>query len=217
MFWTVSLPEMVDPIDLVLLQRPQDLRIERLGGVKVVAKRLLDHHAAPLAVSLRQEVRCAQPGDCDPEQSIRDGKVEEVVAGCACRPVEPGQMLAELAVGLLIIEVALQIAHPIGEPTPRGLVEVILLELAIMTDRSLQHLGEALAPFVHAFGGPADADEPKSVGQLLRIDEIIERRHDQALRQVAGGAEDDHGAGRRCHGCLGLRHALWLDELILDV
>ena len=45
--------EMIDPVDLMLLQRFQDLGIERLGRSQIVAERLFDDDPAPLAVTLR--------------------------------------------------------------------------------------------------------------------------------------------------------------------
>jgi hypothetical protein len=89
------------------------------------------------------------------------------------------------------------------------------LELAITGDKSFHCIGEVLAPFLRSLGGQVDADELESVGQPLGVDQIVERRHDQALRQVAGGAEDHHGAGRRYHGTVGLRPALGPPQLIM--
>ena len=39
--------KMVDPEDLVLVQRAQDAGIQRARRVQAMAERLLDHHAAP--------------------------------------------------------------------------------------------------------------------------------------------------------------------------
>ena len=92
--------EMVDPIDLMLLQRLQDLGIERLGRGQVVAERLLDHHPSPLPVFFRHQARGAEPRDRRAEEAIGDGEIEEVVARGAGRFVQLRQMVAEPAVGL---------------------------------------------------------------------------------------------------------------------
>jgi hypothetical protein len=58
-------------------------------------------------------------------------------------------------------------------------------------------------------GSEIDADQAKFVGKLVRAGEVIERRHDQALGQVAGGAENHHRA-RRGRGCAGDRIGFFL-------
>ena len=203
--------EMVDPIDLVLLQRLQDLGIERLGRGEVVAERLFDHHPAPLAVCFRHQPGATEPGNRHGEETVGDGEVEEPVARRARGLVELRQMRAETAVGGGIVEVALQIAHAVGEPTPSGLVDMIHLELAAAPgDEFAHHVGEALAPFRGGLGGEVDADQLERLGQPLGRHQIVERRHDQPLGQVAGGAEDHHGARRRYRGLLGMGRALAL-------
>ena len=83
------------------------------------------------------------------------------------------------------------------------------LELAATAgDEFVHHVGEALAPVLDGPVAVVDADQPEAVGQPLGGDQIVERRHDQALGQIAGGAEDHHGAGRRDGHGLGLRHSL---------
>src|SRR5919106_727221 len=124
-------------------------------------------------------------------------------------------MLTQPAVSARIVEVALQIAHAVGKPAPGGLVDVVGLEFATVGDESFHRIGEVPAPFLRSLGGQVDADELESVGQPLCIDQIVERRHDQALGQVAGGAEDHHDAGRRYYGTVGLRPALGTCQLIL--
>ena len=86
--------EMVHPVDLMLLQRLQDLGIERLGRWQIMPERLLDHDPAPLAVLFRHHVRRPQARHDDAEEAIGDGEIEQVVACRAGRLVEPRQMLA---------------------------------------------------------------------------------------------------------------------------
>ena len=72
----------------------------------------------------------------------------------------------------------------------------------------------ALAPFVRGLGGQVDTDELESVGQPLGIDQVVERRHDQTLRKVAGGTEDHHAARWRDHGAFGLSRSFNFGQLI---
>ena len=39
--------KVVDPEHLILVQRPQDLRIQRARRIKAMSERLFDHHPAP--------------------------------------------------------------------------------------------------------------------------------------------------------------------------
>ena len=98
---------MVDPIDLMLLQRLQDLGVERFGRGEVVAERLFDHHPAPLAVIFGRKARGAKAGDRRAEEAIGDREIEQMVACRARRLVQFRQMLAQPAIGLRIVEVAL--------------------------------------------------------------------------------------------------------------
>src|SRR5882724_11052843 len=113
---------MVDPIDLMLLQRFPDLGIERLGRSQVVAERLFDHHPAPFAVLFRGQLRSPKARDHDAEEAVCDREIEEIVARGARRLVQPRQMLAQSVVGPGIVQIALKIAHAVGQPAPCGLL-----------------------------------------------------------------------------------------------
>ena len=207
--------EMVHPVDLVLLQRLQDLGIERLGRGQIMAERLLDHDPAPLPVFFRHQPRRPQARDDHAEEAIRDREIEKVVACRAGRLVQPRQMLADPAEGRGIGQVTLHIAHAVGQPAPGGLVDMVGLELAILGDEFVHRIGQALAPLLRGAGRHVDADELELPGQPLGIHQIVERRHDQTLRQITGSAEDHHGAGRRRNSALGLRSVPGLGCLCL--
>ena len=87
--------EMVDPIDLVLREGPQDVGVERPGGGKVMAEWLFDYDPAPLPFILIGESRFSEAGYCGAEETVGDREVEEVVAGGPRFLVEPGEMIAE--------------------------------------------------------------------------------------------------------------------------
>ncbi len=151
------------------------------------------------------------------EEAVRDGEVEEPVAGSGGRLVQFRQMLAQPVVRPGVVQVALQIAHAVGEPPPSGLVDMVGLELAAaLTDEVAHRIAQALAPIHRGLGGQVDADEPESIGEPLDPDEVVERRHHQTLGQIAGGAEDHHGAWRRGRNTIIiiLRHVPGLGQLI---
>ena len=132
-----------------------------------MAEWLLDHYPPPLPISFGHEVRSREPRDCHAEEAVRDGEIEKVVARRAGSLVELRQMLADPVVGSGIVEIALQIAHALGQPSPDGLIEMVDFELAVLPNELLHRVEEALAPILDRLGGEVDTDEPKSVGQPL--------------------------------------------------
>src|SRR6516225_3690678 len=173
---------MVDAVDLMFLQCLSNLSIERFGRRQIVAERLFDHHPAPSAMCLSDKAGGTEPRDRHTEKAICDGEVEKIVAGCACCLVQLHQMLVKLAVGLRIVEVALHIAHAVGKPLPRALVNAVDRELALVADEFFHRLSEASAPFLRALGGAVDADELKAAGQLLSGCQVIKCRDHETLR-----------------------------------
>jgi hypothetical protein len=195
--------EMIDPVDLLLPQNLEDLGIERLGRGNVMAEGLFDHHPAPLAMLFCHQRGSTEPGDRHAEEAVGDGEVEETVARSARCLVQLREMLAQPAVAPGIVQVALQIAHAVGEPSPCGLVDMVGLELtATLSDEFVHHVRQALSPVLRGRVGQVYADQPEFLGQLLGVDQVVERRHDQALGQVAcGGRSPWRRAAppRHCH------------------
>src|SRR5215467_9393427 len=76
--------EMVDPIDLALRERLQDVGVQGPGRSEVMAERLLDHNPAPLALLLVGQTCGSETGYRDAEETIGDCEVEEIIAGGAC-------------------------------------------------------------------------------------------------------------------------------------
>ena len=103
---------------------------------------------------------------------------------------------AKLVVQLGLGQVALDINHLLRKPLPRVLVDVVDIELrGGVADKAFQHVMKLVTP---AFGGslrPGNADQRELLRQHFGAREIVECRHHQALGQVAGSAEDHHGAG----------------------
>jgi len=95
----------------------------------------------------------------------------------------------EAADRLRIVQITFEISHAVGEPAP--------------LDRA-GHLGQVAFPFRRRLRHQIDADELKPLWQTFGARQVIERRYDQTLRQIAGSAEDDHGARPR-NGTVGLR------------
>jgi hypothetical protein len=190
--------EMVDPINLIFAERLQDFGVERPGRIEVVAERLLDNDPAPAALALFGKPCGAEAGNRRAEQTIGYRKVEEIIArGPGCL-VQFGQTFAEAPIGLRILQIAREVRHPIGEPAPRILVNVIDAKLGpAPRDRLVHHLGQALGPICGRSRRRANSNKPELSGQTLGAHQVIECRHQQAFGQVAAGTEDHHGARRR--------------------
>ena len=75
----------VDPVDLVLVEDPRDVAVQRAGAGEVVAERLLDDDAAPGALLVRRvdQAGLAELLDDRREELGGDGQVEEPVAAGA--------------------------------------------------------------------------------------------------------------------------------------
>ena len=76
-------------------------------------------------------------------------------------------MLTQPAIGRRIVEIALHIAHAVGEPSPRELVDLVEAKLAVTPDEFLHRIGQAVAPFLGSHAGKIDADELEATGELL--------------------------------------------------
>src|SRR5207237_5679143 len=94
-----------------------ELRVERTRGRQVVAERLLDDHAPPSVVLVRQ-ARRGEAIDDRAEQIRRNGEVEQVV----CRD---GETLAQVSEHLLqsteqrrTAELAGDVIQPVFDPLP---------------------------------------------------------------------------------------------------
>src|SRR5262245_42044530 len=77
----------------------------------------------------------------------------------------------------------------------------------------MHRLGQVLAPRIRGLVVMVEADDGELLGKPVGSDEVVERRHDEALGQIAAGAENCHGGGRRpaggetpCDSCHGVRH-----------
>src|SRR5262245_16712 len=76
----------------------------------------------------------------------------------------------------------------------------------------MHRLGQVLAPHIRGLVVMVEADDGELLGKPIGSDEVVERRHDEALGQIAAGAENRHGGGRRpaggetpCDSCRGVR------------
>src|SRR5262245_60126386 len=76
----------------------------------------------------------------------------------------------------------------------------------------MHRLGQVLAPRIRGLVVMVEADDGELLGKPIGSDEVVECRHDEALGQIAAGAENRHGGRRRpaggetpCDSCRGVR------------
>jgi hypothetical protein len=143
----------VDPKDLVLVQRTQDASVELACRVQAVAERLLDHHSAPeplrpvMPLALRGELRVAELLHHGPEEPVGDREIEDGIALCAmvlfCRVESAAKLLVQCGAR----QVALDIRHPVRKTFPCRLVDAVNIELrGGIADEALQHVVKMVAP-----------------------------------------------------------------------
>jgi hypothetical protein len=158
-----------------------------------VAKRLLDDDAPPRAAALAREIDALQLIDDLGEIFGRGRQIEQDVAqlvGLAATGAGLGQMRLQLLIGVGIVEIAAHIGHAADQIGPDLLVEPGGRELA-------DALGQVVAECLVRQIGARDADQAEPLRQQLALGEIVEGGDQQPPREVAGGAEDHHGAGFR--------------------
>jgi len=193
--------EMVHPVDLILGQDLRQAGIERPRGFKVVAKRLFDDDPAPMLVLFAGQAGRREPLDDRAEQRGRDGKVEHDIAGGAVLALRLFERLRETVVHFGIGNIALQMGHPRGEKFPGPRIEWRGHRTrAGVRDKAADALGQIGAKFLVRPVGAVDADQCEFVREPAGLGEIVERRDQQALCQVAARPEDDHRAGRALNG-----------------
>ena len=101
-------------------------------------------------------------------------------------------------IGLGRLEVAGPVVQTVGHEGPGRLLDSVGMELGLGILREPPHgLGEVAAPAVVGVLVVIDTDNSDVVGKVPRTGEVIERRHQQPLGQVAARAEDHERAGRR--------------------
>src|SRR5664279_1069367 len=70
----------IDAIDLAFRSDSQELLVQSLGGIEVVAKRLFDNHAAPMAVLFGHQADFRKPLDDVAKEVGRGGEVKKIIA-----------------------------------------------------------------------------------------------------------------------------------------
>src|SRR5258708_37133741 len=73
--------KMIDPIDLIFGQHPEDLRVECLRRCEVVPKRFFDYHPPPRLLRLLGQPYVAELFDHWTKDPIRDRQIKQYIDG----------------------------------------------------------------------------------------------------------------------------------------
>jgi len=197
--------KMIDAINLLFVPNLEQSCVQRLGGVDVVTERLLDDDAPPAFAARFIGQPRAGNVFCDrTEETVGDGEIEQHVAARPVVALDRIQQLAELGESLVLIEIALEKRHLRQQFGPRARIDGLGLEFAAACQEALHHFGQAFAPLIGRAVVMIHTDQREILREQLSLHEVVERRNDEALRQVARRAEYDHRARA---GRLGLRRS----------
>ncbi len=195
---------MVDAVDLRLAEDLADLAVELLGRLEVVAERLLDDHPTPAAV-VALVVQPDPPELADELGELRGlrREVVEPIAPRALGVVELVEPRRERLETIRVVEIEPVIADRLPERLPGGLVE------RQGPTELLQRRPDLVAERVVVERSAPDRQQHEFVRQQVRPPQVVHRRDDLAMGQVAGRPEQDEDRG--------IRHALQAQALAEDV
>src|SRR6266404_5615446 len=107
--------KMIDPIDLVFGQHPEDLRVECLRRCEVVPKRLFDYHPPPRLLRLLGQPYVAELFDHRTKEPIRDRQIKQYIGGIVVL-LPLGQQSLETCEGFRLSKVSAHVADALGQP-----------------------------------------------------------------------------------------------------
>ena len=193
----------VDPINLAFGEHGQNVTVEGLRRWQIDAERLFDDHPSPMPVLLAHEIGGAELLHDRGEHLGRRREVEQNVAVGVVGRLGLAQELREVCEGRRIVEFATQVVETLGEPTAL----ILLRGAGVITET--QFAPERLVVPISS----CDADHREFFRQQTGAPKVLERRHEQAFREITGGAEDDEDA-RICRPRLRLHftHPTWVQH-----
>ena len=178
----------VDAVDLRLAEDLADLAVEPDRRLEVAAERLLDDDPPPAAgVVLVVEADAAELLDDLREGRLLGREVEEHVAAClAFSSSSSSRRVAERVEAAGVVEVHAHVArcalaNSVQTSSSIGCTREYFSRAARISARNESS----------SYGRRPIADEHELVGQQVGPPELVERRHDLAMGQIAGRAEQD--------------------------
>ena len=162
-------------------------RFRLQAEARSVPERLFDHHALPRPVFLFRQPRGAKLVDDRSKKRGADRQIKENVAVSSLLLVHAGEKFAQILVELRLHEIAGEVVEALDEPVPGGLIDAAGGEL-------VDFLGGALAVDLGGEILARDSDDGEVFRKQVALGEIVERRDQLSLGEVAARAEDHDGA-----------------------
>src|SRR5438876_9731344 len=181
---------MVDPISLMLTERIADHAVEFTRRGEIASKGFFDDHACPASF-----LGLVQAGGLEMFQDRlelvgRDRKIKEPVAACAAFLVDLVQAFCQALETGFVAEVALMIKNRLAEVFP----DFVAHSLARKFPYRLFHFAPEVGVTFFATG---ESDHGDSRRQLAIGGEIVKRRQEIPMSQIASSSKDDHAARLR--------------------
>ncbi|MNH10907.1 hypothetical protein D3C79_703980 [compost metagenome] len=179
----------VDTVDLLFAHDLEQAGVERLGAGQVRAEGFFHHHPAK-AIGFVEQAGGAQALHHFAEKARRGGQVEHRVGtGVAANAFGDG------LVGGLVEKVAGQVTDALGQARPELVIQALAGAFTGLV--ALAHEGfQARGEFTVGGGVMVDADDPQALVEQAVAAQVVQRRHQQALDQVAIGAKQEQVARR---------------------
>ena len=184
----------IDPVDLLFLEDAHELPVQCPRAFQIAAERFLHDDARPAAVDAG-EAGGAEARDDIVVETGRCRAVEEPVARAAPRGLDLLEALLQPGVQLRRVRVA----GDIEEAARKAIPHVLRGDLESREARDA--LAHASAEGLVRHLAASRPDDGERLGQRPRRVEAPQRRHQLAVRQVSGGAEDD-----KRERLIGVRH-----------
>ena len=181
---------MVDPISLMLTERIADHAVEFTRRGEIASKGFFDDHACPTSFASLVQIDGFEMLQDGFELVGPDRKIKEPVAACAAFLVDLVQAFCQALETGFVAEVALMIKNRLAEVFPDFVAHV----LARKFPGRFLHFA---AKVVVTFFATGETDHSDSRRQLAVGGEIVKRRQELPMSQIASSAKDDHAARLR--------------------
>src|ERR1700724_6382 len=178
---------MIDPVNLVLVDKLEPLPVERSRRGKIGPERLLPPPPPPRAI-LRQHAGAAE-FPADREEAVGRGRqIEQPVAAGFPRGLQSVELLAHRIERRRVFRIGLDASDACQQVSGEGVVY-------LAGGKLVETFDQAVGQFLARHGLAGDADDAEIVRQKIVGCKVIERRDHQPVCEIAGHAEDDNGAG----------------------
>ena len=181
-------PEIViDPVDLPFLQDPLELVVQRPRRFQVMSERFFDDDATPCALTFDRQTILSQMRHDLSEQTGDGGHVKNIVALGTRGRIDLLQQLVQPSIGGALLEIPGQVMHALRQRLP---------DRSIHGRRQIvaHHPIQLLAKLRRCHLGTVQPYDGEPLRQEMAGHEIVDRRNQFSLRQVAIDPEDDHDA-----------------------